>query len=193
MGTNYYVVSKDTNKVATKLYKTYKRLYDGDELETVVKLAVMRKFKKTMKFLSENGLESKIGIFEDRLDDAVQKFVCDIKYDVLDELNLEEKERVHIGKSSYGWLFGFQSQNTEICGIPLKWNNYEQVKSWLNEYVEKKKMFVIQDEYDKNISVKDFIKLVDDKQNDPFNLQNKENFSNSQNVNGYRFSSRDFS
>lgn len=193
MGTNYYVVSKKTSDISKPLFKTYKRLYNSDVLNDVVKVAVIKKFKRTINFLNENNLESKIELFEDRLDDAIQKFTCDIKYDVLDVLDIEDEQKVHIGKSSCGWLFGFQSQHTTLDGIPIVWNTYDDIKNWLNEYVEEKQMFIIQDEYGRKISVKRFIRLVDMKQQSKENLNNPDNFTYSRNVNGYRFNDGDFS
>jgi len=193
MGTNYYVVSKKTSDISKSLFKTYKRLYNSDVLNNVIKATVIKKFKRTINFLNENNLESKIELFEDRLDDAIQKFTCDIKYDVLDVLDMEEEQKVHIGKSSGGWLFGFQSQHTELDGIPIIWNTYDDIKNWLNEYVEEKQMFIIQDEYGRKISVKCFTRLVDIKQKNKTNLDNPNNFTYSRNVNGYRFNDRDFS
>ena len=40
---------------------------------------------------------------------------------------------IHIGKSSYGWLFHFQAQNDHWNDPPLVWNTYDQVKEWLYE------------------------------------------------------------
>ncbi len=103
-------------------------------------------------------------------------------------------EPIHIGKSSWGWLFLFQSQNDTWREEPVVWNTYNQVKEWLDKYTNgKDKPYVILDEYDREISYEDFIKLVEDKQKDEHCLSNPDNFTYNRNVDGYRFSDGDFS
>jgi len=193
MGTNYYVVSRKTNKLAKDLSRTYKKYYDNDDLKDTITKAIMKKFQRTMKFLNDNGLESKAELFTDCMEDAVEKFVCDIRYNVLDSLDLEEREQIHIGKSSGGWLFCFQSQHTKINDVPVIWNSYDDVKNWLEKYVTEDNTFVILDEYGKKLTVKKFINLVDTIQKNKKNLENPDNFRYSRNVKGYRFSDGDFS
>ena len=48
--------------------------------------------------------------------------------------------------------------------------------------------YIILDEYDEKISYDDFFKMVEEKQSE----ENPDNFSNCANINGYRFSYRDF-
>lgn len=103
-------------------------------------------------------------------------------------------EPIHIGKSSAGWLFCFQDQRDTWRDIPVEWHTYEQVMNWLEKYTTgRNSPYVILDEYDRVVSLKEFKKLVDDKQTDPRNLENPDNFQYSRNVNGYRFSEGDFS
>ena len=53
--------------------------------------------------------------------------------------------------------------------------------------------YVIIDEYDEVIPYNDFIKLVDEKQKDPYCQNNPDNFvSHCQYVDGYRFDDDDF-
>ena len=103
------------------------------------------------------------------------------------------REPIHIGKSSYGWLFCFQSQNETWYDPPIVWNTYDQVKDWLYKYTVEKQDFVIMNEYDEIVPYETFIKIVDDKQKDPHNIDNPNNFSYSKNVNGYRFNDGYFS
>lgn len=101
---------------------------------------------------------------------------------------------IHIGKSSGGWLFCFQTQNDTWRDIPVVWNNYNEVKEWLNKYTNgKDKPYTILDEYDREITYKDFITLVETKQKDKHNLSNPDNFTYSKNIDGYRFCDGDFS
>ena len=103
-------------------------------------------------------------------------------------------EPIHIGKSSFGWLFCFQIQNETWRDIPCVWNTYNQVKEWLNKYANgKNKPYAIIDEYDREISYKEFIELVDKKQKDEHCLSNSDNFKYNKNVDGYRFSDGEFS
>ena len=104
------------------------------------------------------------------------------------------REPVHIGKSSGGWLFGFQEQENPWWGDPpVVWHTYEQVMAWLWEWTVEKTDYVIMNEYDEIVSFDDFKKLVDDKQSDPICLENDGNFAyGEKNVNGYRFIEGDF-
>lgn len=100
---------------------------------------------------------------------------------------------IHIGKSSYGWLFHFQTQNLDYGDPPVVWNTYNQVKDWLRKYTVDSDDYVIITEYDEIIPFKDFIEMVDEKQGDEFNLNNPNNFRNCRNVDGYRFDDQEFS
>jgi len=104
-----------------------------------------------------------------------------------------QMEPVHIGKSSFGWMFCFQTQNETWRDVPVVWNTYKQVKDWLKKYTVDDPKYVIIDEYDEIIPFEEFIKLVDRKQNDPDCRKNPNNFTHSRNVDGYRFTDGDFS
>lgn len=97
------------------------------------------------------------------------------------------KEPIHIGKSSYGWLFSFQAQNEPWNDPPVVWNSITQVRDWLKKYTVDSNEYVIMDEYDDVISFDDFFAKVEAKQNDPHCKNNPDNFSYSRNVDGYRF------
>lgn len=99
---------------------------------------------------------------------------------------------IHIGKSSAGWLFCFQTQNEKWDDPPVVWNTYEQVRDWLKKHTVDSTDFVIMNEYEEIIPYEQFFGIVDAKQRDPFCRNNPENFSYSRNVNGYRFSDEDF-
>lgn len=104
------------------------------------------------------------------------------------------REPVHIGKSSWGWLFCFQDQDNPWWGDPpVVWHTYEQVMAWLLEWTVEKTDYVIMNEYDEIVSYEEFKKLVDEKQSDPGSIANKGNFAyGEKNVNGYRFIEGDF-
>lgn len=102
------------------------------------------------------------------------------------------QEPIHIGKSSIGWLFNFQRHNDTWNDPPVVWNTWTQIKAWLKENTVDKTDYVIIDEYDEIISLDEFIELVEEKQKDKFCKANKDNFSYSDNVDGYRFSDEDF-
>ena len=97
------------------------------------------------------------------------------------------EDPIHIGKSSYGWLFLFQTQNDTWREPKVVWNTYNQVKEWLYKHTVEQNDFVIMNEYDEIVSYEDFFELVDEKQRDPHNLKNKDNFVHDRNVDGYRF------
>lgn len=194
MGTNYYVISKNVNSKSKDLYKTYEELYNTDKLNNILKEVLMKEFKPSLDYINKDKeLKYKSEIFEDELEEQISTFVSHIKYELLDVFNIEENKKVHIGKSSLGWLFSFQEQNTYIDNVHLEWHNYNQVKSWLEDYVNNKKQFIIINEYGNQVSTEELFDLIDTKQNDKRNLENPDNFVYNRNVDGYRFSSGDFS
>ena len=99
---------------------------------------------------------------------------------------------VHIGKSSAGWLFNFQRQDTWMGNLHVKWNSFDDVKAFLKEHTVDSHDYVILDEYDEVVSYDDLIDLVESKQNDPWCRSNKDNFSYADNVGGYRFTGEEF-
>ena len=193
MGTNYYIIKKPTNDLADKLWKARNTVIDNTEFTKLIYGIVLKKFKRPLLIAEENDLDYIFNKFEDDLKETVQKFTSDIEYNVSYNFDLRELNQVHIGKSSAGWLFNFQHQDTEIDGVKIKWHSYEDVMSFLKEWVSQKKEFVIIDEYNRKVSYTEFKDLVDTKQKDPHNLDNPDNFHYCDNVNGYRFSSGDFS
>lgn len=96
---------------------------------------------------------------------------------------------IHIGKSSWGWKFLFQFQTETWHDPPVVWNNFDQVKEWLQKYVVDLKDYVIMDEYDRIVDYDDFIGLVEGKQK----VSNPDDFRYARNVDGYRFTEGDFS
>ena len=98
------------------------------------------------------------------------------------------QEPIHIGKSSYGWKFLFQTQNEKWNDPPVVWNSWPEVQAWLKKYVNEQQSHVILDEYDRRISYGDFERLVENLQE----VENPENFTYSRNVNGYRFMDDEF-
>lgn len=98
------------------------------------------------------------------------------------------EEPIHIGKSSLGWKFNFQTQNEKWNEPPVVWNTYDQVYEWLHKYTVESDLYVIIDEYDEIISFDDFVALVEKKQSE----NNPDDFTYSKNVNGYRFSDGEF-
>lgn len=95
---------------------------------------------------------------------------------------------IHIGKYSCGWKFLFASHNDPWNEPPIVWNTYNQVVQWLKDNVELGGDYIIHDEYDEYISVKDFLKMVEEAQEN----DNQDNFDNCRNVDGYRFIDGDF-
>ena len=94
---------------------------------------------------------------------------------------------LHIGKSSCGWKFLFHEVNKGWCSFDneLELHTYEQWK----HYLENNEDIVILNEYDEEVSVRSFLKMVNKKQLE----KNIDNFTHCKNVNGYRFTDRDFS
>lgn len=190
MGTNYYVMDRKHYELEKKINKLLGRESyetENQKFETLrekAKTLVMEDNKEIINLLNEEKLESMVENYEDALDEAVNHFVSDIRYSVSYSLSLSEHRSKHIGKSSMGWLFNFQDQD--------EWHSYDQFKSYILDE-EKFKDKVIIDEYGEEITPKDMIDLIDTKQNDKRNQDNPDNFTYCRNVDGYRFSSGDFS
>ena len=97
-------------------------------------------------------------------------------------------ESYHLGKSSAGWKFCFQTQDMPWCDPPIVWRSYAEVEAWLKKYVGETKEFVIMDEYDAIVNLDYFFNLVAKKQQE----NNPEDFRYNENVDGYRFCEGDF-
>ena len=95
---------------------------------------------------------------------------------------------IHIGKSSIGWRFHFQTQNEKWNDLPVVWNTYDQVYEWLYKNTVENDKYVIINEYDEIISFEEFIHLVEEKQK----INNPGDFIYARSVNGFRFSDEEF-
>lgn len=96
---------------------------------------------------------------------------------------------IHIGKSSVGWKFCFHrvcSFENYITEEPL--NTFSQWKKFLEEQT-KSGDIVIMNEYDKVVSLDEFLTLVERKQSE----NNPDDFTYADNIDGYRFTDGEFS
>ena len=89
-------------------------------------------------------------------------------------------KEIHIGKSSAGWKFLFHS-----CEY---FRSFPEVENFLRKNIDEDKKYVLLDEYDEPITVNEFLKLVEGKQN----IENPDNFKYAYNINGYRFMNGEF-
>ena len=95
------------------------------------------------------------------------------------------KRNIHIGKSSAGWLFLFRDNE--------EFHTYPQFKKWLENNVDTGE-YILFNEYNEEITKEELLNLIDRKQKDERNLSNPENFYyDVKNIDGYRFTDRDFS
>lgn len=88
-------------------------------------------------------------------------------------------EEFHIGKSSCGWKFCFQTNK--------HFKNFEEFKKWLKD-----DNFVIYDEYGEKVHKKDFLQKIIDKQNSEESQSHYDN-EYTKNIDGYDFTEIDFS
>ena len=100
---------------------------------------------------------------------------------------------IHIGKSSMGWMFLFQRQNEQWHDPPVVWNTFNQVKDWLRKYCVDSDEYAIMNEYDEIVTYDDLMETIQWHQEDENCRSNPDNFHYSDNVDGYRFTSGDFS
>lgn len=96
-------------------------------------------------------------------------------------------ERIHLGKSSMGWVFTLQYNNGQY------YKNWEEMKIWLQS--EHQKGNIIKDEYDNKKSLKDFIRLVETKQKREENRRHTSEYPDRTitDSEGYGFSNYEFS
>lgn len=85
-------------------------------------------------------------------------------------------DKIHLGKSSYGWRFLFQEQD--------EFHNFEQFK----DFILNNKEYIIKDEYDRIIKPEELLNLIEEKQKN----NNPDNFKYNKNIDGYRFEQGDF-
>lgn len=93
---------------------------------------------------------------------------------------------LHIGKSSAGWRFLFCKPPIWETGKPL--NTFEQWRDYLKETTEAG-THIIMNEYDEVVSYEWLMELIESKQTE----DRLDMFEYCENVNGYRFSDREFS
>lgn len=133
-----------------------------------------------------------LGLIQEYFSEQIRSATMGVNYYVVRNRPTTEPP-IHIGKSSIGWLFLFQSHNETWKTPSVVWNTYEQVKEWLKKYTVDNENFVIIDETDEVISFEEFFEMIDNKQTDGFCLSNSDNFAHCRNVNGYRFTDECFS
>ena len=95
---------------------------------------------------------------------------------------------IHIGKSSYGWKFlfrGYLAGDEE--GLNDEKLNIASIEDW-KKYLDNEELIIL-DEYDCPISYEEFFAMVERKQAE----ENEDNFKYNGNIDGYRFSFREFS
>ena len=96
---------------------------------------------------------------------------------------------IHIGKSSIGWRFMFHRVDVwdnYISDEPL--NTFPQWKKFPQEQTANGNI-IIMNEYDEVVSLDDFLKMVEIKQKE----DNPDDFTYSDNIDGYRFVDGEFS
>jgi len=90
------------------------------------------------------------------------------------------RNEIHIGKSSGGWKFLFHS-----CD---EFRTFPQFKHWLEECVDTEK-YLIFNEYGENVSKDELLELIESKQK----TDSPDQYKYCMDIDGYRFSDRDFS
>lgn len=86
-------------------------------------------------------------------------------------------DEIHLGKSSVGWKFVFQEQE--------QYHNFEEFKDFILNNNE----WIIKNEYGEEVSPNELLELIKTKQKE----NNPDDFTWAKNVDGYRFSDKDFS
>lgn len=183
MGTNYYIMNKEKFKLDRKIDELL-NAKDIESIQQKIQNLILDEYKDIINVLDENKLDNIKESFEDKINDMLDNIVSDLSYGLDYPLSIQEREAKHIGKSSWGWLFNFQDQE--------EWHSYDQFKSYITNKDNMKDKVII-NEYNEKLTPKEMLKIIDDKQKDKRNHENPDNFHYCRNVDGYRFSSGDFS
>ena len=94
---------------------------------------------------------------------------------------------IHIGKSSAGHKFLFRGYLDSEEGFNDEKLNIASIEDW-KKYLDNNELIIL-DEYDCPISYEEFFDMVKEKQTE----ENKDDFKYNGNIDGYRFSFREFS
>ena len=183
MGTNYYIMNHKKFELNQQINNLLNNK-DIDSIKNKIQNIINEEYKDIINILNENKLENIKESFEDKIDEMLDSIASDLKYGLDYPLSIYEREAKHIGKSSWGWLFNFQDQD--------EWHSYNQFKTYITDKDNMKDKVII-NEYMEELTPKEMLKIIDDKQKDERNLSNPDNFHYCRNVDGYRFSSGDFS
>ncbi len=189
MGTNYYLVNKkeyeDEKIFKSIINEQIDKVSEGDgSLQEFIKDEILKQYGPITEQLKEKKYDEILERFENSLDEAISKLVTDLRYDVNYTLYITDRTQKHIGKSSMGWLFNFQYQD--------EWHSYDEFKAYITNKEKMKELSII-DEYGEEFTPEAMLEIIDKKQADERNQKNPDNFTYNDNVNGYRFSSGDFS
>ena len=183
MGTNYYIMNRKKFELDQKIDELL-RSKNVDSIQQKIQNLINEEYGDIIKVLDENKLENIKESFNDKIEEMLDSIASDLRYGLDYPLSIQEREAKHIGKSSWGWLFNFQDQN--------EWHSYEQFKNYITNKDNMKDKIII-NEYNEKLTPKEMLKIIDDKQKDKRNHENPDNFHYCRNVDGYRFSSGDFS
>ena len=106
-----------------------------------------------------------------------------LRYDLCNSCS--RYNELHIGKNSFGWKFVFQvDEENELV-------TYDRWVDFLKSEVERGSKIV--DEYNKEISLEDFIGIVEEKQKDIKNKDHVDYNGNYLDVRSYNFCKNEFS
>lgn len=183
MGTNYYIMNRKKFELDQKIDELL-RSKNVDSIQQKIQDLINEEYGDIIKVLDENKLENIKESFNDKIEEMLDSIASDLRYGLDYPLSIQEREAKHIGKSSWGWLFNFQDQD--------EWHSYEQFKNYITNKDNMKDKIII-NEYNEKLSPREMLKIIDDKQKDKRNHENPDNFHYCRNVDGYRFSSGDFS
>jgi len=183
MGTNYYIMNRKKFELDQKIDELL-RSKNVDSIQQKIQDLINEEYEDIIKVLDENKLETIKESFNDKIEEMLDSIASDLRYGLDYPLSIQEREAKHIGKSSWGWLFNFQDQD--------EWHSYEQFKNYITNKDNMKDKIII-NEYNEKLTPKEMLKIIDDKQKDKRNHENPDNFHYCRNVEGYRFSSGDFS
>lgn len=179
MGTNYYIMKKADYEKEKRFYDMENNFNDETYKETIEKIVKENSmYKEILKLYGKDSYEL------EKLEYNVKEFIQDTNYRFEDIFRVHSwnSDKIHIGKASYGWLFGFQDSEF--------WHSYKEFKEFIMNISDE---WIIIDEYSEEITNKGILKIIDEKQKDKYSLENTDNFKYDRNVDGYRFISTDFS
>ena len=149
MGINYYIMKKTDYKKEKQLSSILEN-FNREPYKVAIEKLIKENgiYKEILNLYGEDSDEI------EKVESNLEEFIQDTGYRFEDIFNIHswDSNKIHIGKSSFGWLFGFQDSEF--------WHSYKEFKDFILNISDE---WVIIDECDKEITNKEILEIIDQK------------------------------